>query len=136
VWLSALIALGGLLLLSLGRLSLAVPSLGDLLVLGCALGWSLHIVTLGHLGIRHNPYLISIGQLAVASCLQVMLCFPSGWDAGAPSHVWLLLLFSGALGCGAAYFLQVLGQRALRPTFAAAALAMEASFSSAISLYG
>lgn len=52
-----------------------MPSLGDLLVLGCALGWSLHIVTLGHLGTRHNPYLMSIGELAVASCLRVMLCF-------------------------------------------------------------
>jgi drug/metabolite transporter (DMT)-like permease len=102
---------------------------GDVLELGGAALWAVHVVILGKFASRYDPISFSSGQLLVASSLS--------WIAGGlweptpfPLDPMLLIsilytaIFSLALG----YTLQIWGQRHTPPTDAAIILGLEAVF--------
>src|SRR5712691_774142 len=90
------LAVVGLALLSL-REDLSIQ-FGDLLVLGCALAFALHILVLGAFAPKHDILALTSVQVAVAAVLNILgalwLERPSGQGALA---VWPAALFTGLL---------------------------------------
>lgn len=103
-------------------------SRGDLLTLGCALAFALHIIALARYAGKHPVVPFTAVQLSVVA----LLAFPSTIlvdGAGIPQpSVWAALLVTG-LGVGiGAFLLQVWAQTVLGPSTAAVILAAEPAF--------
>ena len=129
MWIGVVIAVFGLYLLCMsGSLRLAK---GDLLVLLCALAFSVHIMVIDHFSPKVDGVKMSCIQFFVAGILS---CVPMGIAEGAPDlHLvaltWLPILYAGVLSSGVAYTLQILGQRNVEPTVASLILSLESVFS-------
>ena len=126
-WLGAVLAAGGLYLLSItGRLHM---ELGDILVLGGALFWAVHVLLIGRWAPDTDPVQLACLQFMVCSFLSLIGAFvledPSwGQLRGA---LWPIL-YAGLLSTGVAYTLQVVAQRHAPPAHAAIILSLEAVF--------
>lgn len=128
IWLAVVMALVGLYLLcikdglSIGR--------GDLLILLCAVLFSIHILIIDHF----SPMVDGVKM----SCIQF---FISGVLSGIPALIfespqisqifaaWMPILYAGVLSCGVAYTLQIVGQKNMNPTVASLILSLEACIS-------
>lgn len=102
---------------------------GDLYELGCALGFSIQILTIDYFAPKVNgvklaalQFLVcaifsSVGMLLEQSTLQNVLA------------AWLPILYAGALSSGVAYTLQIIGQKGLNPTLASLIMSLESVIS-------
>lgn len=134
VWVAAVMAVGGMYLLCVNGESLSI-SAGDLLVLGSALVFSVHILVID----KFSPLTDGV----VLSCIQFFVCGVVS-TIGAfifeePSWAQIIdgivpVLYAGVLSCGVGYTLQIVGQKGLDPTASALILSME-SVVAAISGY-
>lgn len=134
VWVAAAMAVGGMYLLCVNGESLSI-SAGDLLVLGSALIFSVHILVID----KFSPLTDGV----VLSCIQFFVCGVVS-TIGAfifeePSWSQIIdgiipVLYAGVLSCGVGYTLQIVGQKGLDPTASALILSME-SVVAAISGY-
>lgn len=130
VWIGALCAVAGLAMLCYKPGEGLSFGLGELLLLIGSLFWTAHIVVIDKMGKDIRPLHFSLGQFAVCSVWSVLAMFAfetpeiSGIISAAPA-----ILYCGVLSVGAAYTLQVLGQRRADPTFAAIVLSTESVFS-------
>lgn len=125
VWAAVAFAVVGMYLLCFTGDSYAI-STGDLLVLGSALIFSVHILVID----KYSPLTDGV----VLSCIQFFVCGVIS-TAGAfifeePSWGQLAdgiipILYAGVLSCGVAYTLQIVGQKGLDPTVSALILSME-----------
>ncbi|GMA42281.1 DMT family transporter [Mobilicoccus caccae] len=125
-WVGALLALGGLYVLSVhGSLT---PDPGDGLVLIGSLFWAAHILVVDRFT-RLDALRFSAIQFATTSVLALVaaLLFESDPFAGTGSAL-VPLFYGGVLSVGVAYTLQVFGQRDAAPAAAAIILSMEALF--------
>jgi drug/metabolite transporter (DMT)-like permease len=97
---------------------------GELLTLGCALAFAVHILLLSELSPRFDTMALTATQLAVvgASCL-VPGAFLGGY--GFPLTVWLAALYTGVTVSAVAFALQVWGQRRVGPTRTSLLLMLE-----------
>ena len=125
VWICVVLSVIGLYLLCMteGSLTLAY---GDLLVLICAILFSVHIMVIDHF----SPQ----GDGMVMSCIQFFVC---GIVSGiimlfveTPSLENILaaampILYAGVLSSGVAYTLQIVGQKDMNPTVASLILCLE-----------
>ncbi|MGH3441033.1 MAG: DMT family transporter [Nitriliruptorales bacterium] len=126
------LAFGGLALLTLeGAL---VPSLGDLLVLGCAVGFSLHLVGLGAWSGAHPSGALATVQLATTAVLsaagglvQDAVAGPFAWTPPG-AYVWGSIVFTALFASAFAFFAQTAAQRVLSPTRTAVIFTMEPVF--------
>ena len=125
VWICVVLSVIGLYLLCMteGSLTLAY---GDLLVLICAILFSVHIMVIDHF----SPQ----GDGVVMSCIQFFVC-------GIVSGIIMLfvetptienimaaampILYAGVLSSGVAYTLQIVGQKDMNPTVASLILCLE-----------
>jgi drug/metabolite transporter (DMT)-like permease len=103
-------------------------SRGDLLTLGCAVAFALHIIALARYAGKHPVVPFTAVQLSVVA----ILAFPSAMLLDGPglpqSSVWVALLITG-LGVGiGAFLLQVWAQTVLGPSTTAVILAAEPAF--------
>ena len=127
VWISAVVAVIGLYFLSMSES--ALPGRGDLLVLASAFLFSVHIMVIDHFSPLTDGVRLSCLQFFTAGlfCLGPMLVLERpAWAqiaAGAGA-----VLYAGVLSSGAAYTLQILGQRDADPTAASLILSLEAVF--------
>ena len=127
VWISAVVAVIGLYFLSMSES--ALPGRGDLLVLVSAFLFSVHIMVIDHFSPLTDGVRLSCLQFFTAGlfCLGPMLVLERpAWAqiaAGAGA-----ILYAGVLSSGAAYTLQILGQRDADPTAASLILSLEAVF--------
>jgi drug/metabolite transporter (DMT)-like permease len=126
-WLGAVLAVGGLSLLSLN--SQLRLSHGDLLVLAGALLWAMHVLIIGRLMEHFDALLIAFQQFA----LVALLSLGSALVAERGQHQALMeaalpLLYAGVLSTGVAFTLQVMAQRQAPPGHAAVLLSLEAVF--------
>jgi drug/metabolite transporter (DMT)-like permease len=117
----------GLALLSL-QSDLSV-SLGDLLVLCCAIAFAVHILLVGHFA-PHWPALrlafVQIATVAVVSSLTALLVDrPIGWP---PGSVWFAAAFTGLFATALAFFIQSRAQKDTTPTHTALIFAAEPVF--------
>ena len=104
-------------------------SLGDGLVLICALAFTVQIHMLNYLTQRFSPVLLSCGQFFVTGFLNLILAFtfeePS--VSGLQGALWPIL-YTGIMSTSIAYTLQAVGQKYLPPTEASMILSMEMVF--------
>lgn len=104
-------------------------SLGDGLMLLCALSFTVQIHMLNYLTQRFSPVLLSAGQFMVTGVLNLMLAFLFETPdlAGLKGAAWPIL-YTGILSTSVAYTLQAVGQKYMPPTEASMILSMEMVF--------
>ncbi len=104
-------------------------SAGDLLMLLCALGFTIQIHVMTYLTQRFSPIVLSAGQFFVTGSLNLLLAFflETPTFTGIQGALWPLL-YTGLLSTGVAYTLQSVGQKYLPPTEASMILSMEMVF--------
>ena len=107
----------------------ATPSFGkgELLTLGCAFFFAVHILLLAEFAPRHDALRLNAVQLAVvgAGCL-VPGFFTGGYAF--PLSVWLAALYTGVTASAVAFGLMVWAQRRIGPSRTALLLMLEPVF--------
>ncbi len=125
--LCVLLAVAGLYCLSC--VGVAKVSTGDLLLLGCALMFAVQIVFVDLFAgdvdaLRLN--VLQAGVCAVLSAVSTLFTEKVQWQA--VLDCWLPLSYAGFLSMGAAYSLQIIGQRSLESTTASLIMSLESVF--------
>ena len=128
VWVSSVIAVIGFYLLSIsGRVSI---NKGDVLVLICAVLFSIHILVIDYFSPKGEGVTISCIQFITCGILCGICMFlfenPQISDILA---AYLPILYAGVMSCGVAYTLQIIGQKNMDPTVASLILSLESVFS-------
>ncbi len=125
-WLGVGLALVGLFLLSVG--DTFHVNVGDLLVLGCAVFWTAHILAIERFG-HVDPLRLCVVQFGTCAlvCSIVALGSEPRPFAGLADAV-VPLLYAGVLSSGVAFTLQVIAQRDAKASHAAMIMALEAVF--------
>jgi drug/metabolite transporter (DMT)-like permease len=127
VWVGALIALGGLYLLSVGEG--LVMQMGDLLVLLSAVFWAIHLIILSNLASKYDFRLLAICQYLIVACLSLVLTFTIETpELTAIRQAATPILYAGIASVGIGFTLQLMGQRHARADHAALILSLEAVF--------
>ena len=129
IWCGVVIAVAGLYLLCMTESGFSIQK-GDLLLMLCALIFSLHILTIDHF----SPMVDGVKM----SCIQF---FTSGILSGIGMLLtetprmteilaaWMPILYAGVMSCGVAYTLQIIGQKGMNPTVASLILSLESVIS-------
>ena len=124
VWTGVAMAVAGLYLLCINE-DFYVGK-GDLMVLGCALIFSVHILCV--------DYFSPLVDGVKLSCIQFFTC---GVLSGIPMLIFervslkaiadcsIPILYAGIMSCGVAYTLQIIGQKNVNPTVASMVLSLE-----------
>jgi drug/metabolite transporter (DMT)-like permease len=103
---------------------------GDVLVLGTAMLYALHIVLIGIFQAKnHRPYFLSLvqfGIVAVAAGALGLAFEPLTWSAIAAAMP--AIVYAGALSGGIGYTLQIVAQRYTPPSEAALIMSLESVF--------
>ena len=138
IWLGIAIAVIGLYLLCIqGDFSV---QFSDLLLLLCALSYAVQIMIVDHFVDMVDGVRMSCIQFIVNSIISAIpmifvdmgLSAPgiSKWaSALADPYAWIPILYAGVLSCGAAFTLQIIGQRGMNPTVASLLMSLESVFS-------
>ena len=128
VWVSVALALAGIYLLCMTSERFALTK-GDTLVLICAFLFSIHILVIDRFAGRCDSVKMSCIQFFVCGLLSMICMFlfetPSFHAIG---QAYISILYAGALSCGVAYTLQIIGQRYVVPTVASLILSLESVF--------
>ena len=128
VWVSSLIAIIGFYLLSIsGQVSI---NRGDILVLICAVLFSLHILVIDYFSPKGDAVAISCIQFFTSGiiCGVCMFLFENPQIAEILA-AYVPILYAGIMSCGVAYTLQIVGQKNMEPTVASLILSLESVFS-------
>ena len=103
--------------------------LGDLLVLGCALAFALHILSVDRYAVRHNVLTLTSAQIVIAALLTsasaLLVERPTGQQLLA---IMPAALFTGVFATVAAFYLQTFSQRFTTATHTALIFTMEPVF--------
>ena len=115
VWLCALAAVCGMYLLCVGS-GFSVSG-GDLLTLGCAVLFAIHICYVGAVVPHMDGVRLSCVQFLVCSALSAvgMLLFEAP-DWGSILQCWWPIVYAGVFSGGVAYTFQIIGERDVLPT--------------------
>ena len=128
IWLCVALAISGFYLLCVKE-GFTI-SRGDILVLCCAICFTGHILTVDHFSaLGTDPVKMSCIQFITAAFLSgiLMLAFEHPtWEAILAARV--PILYAGVLSSGAAYTLQIVGQRYTDPTTATLIMSLESVF--------
>lgn len=128
IWVSVALAFVGLYMLCITE-SFSIGK-GDILVMICALLFSLHIMVIDFFAPRTDPVKMSCIQFFTCGilCAFPMFLFetPRLTDMLA---AWMPILYAGVLSCGVAYTLQIVGQKNMNPTVASLILSLESCIS-------
>ncbi len=128
IWISMVIAVTGLYLLCINE-SLSIQY-GDILVLACAFGYSIHILVIDHF----SPHTDGVKM----SCIQFMVC---GIISIIPSLIvetpvlgdilksMLPILYAAVISSGIGYTMQIVAQKNTDPVVASLILSLESVFS-------
>ncbi|MDP8922451.1 MAG: DMT family transporter [Chloroflexota bacterium] len=125
------LAMAGLILLSLGDLAaepLAI-NVGDLLVLGCAVAFALHILAVGRFAARHDVVGLAFTQIAAVAAFSTLAALI--WEQpslAALVAVWPAAAFTGLVCTVIAFTVQVQAQRSTSPTHTALVFSTEPVF--------
>jgi drug/metabolite transporter (DMT)-like permease len=111
----------------------ARPSLGrgELLTVGCAVAFALHVVLLADHSLRHAAARLNMAQLAVvAAGCAVPGLFLGGYAF--PATTWLAAAFTGVFASAFALGMQVWAQARVEPSTSALVLTLEPVFAAAL----
>jgi drug/metabolite transporter (DMT)-like permease len=122
----ALAAVGMYLLSFDGPIAL---NLGDLLVLGCAIAFAAHIVSISVYAPRFDPISLAIVQTGFVTALSAVTALAAERPIGIPSSAaWVGALYTGILGTAAVLGVQTSVQRYTTPSHAALIFSLEPVF--------
>lgn len=124
-WAAVAVATVGLGLLSLHGWSVGT---GELLTLGCAAAFALHIVGLGRWAQSFEAYALAVPQLATTTVLCAIVAVPGGLAAPPDVGVWGALAVTSLAATAVAFVVQTWAQAHLPPTRAAVVMTMEPVF--------
>jgi drug/metabolite transporter (DMT)-like permease len=134
VWFGALSAFAGLYFLAVPPSGLAALNRGDLLVLGCAVMFALHVISIGHYSVRYSAGALTLIQVGVTA-LFTALCVPLFAVIGAerPRVVWtpgliVAVLATGIFATALAFSVQVWAQQYTSANHAAIIFTLEPVF--------
>ena len=97
---------------------------GELLTLGCAFAFAIHIVLLSELSPRLPTGRLTALQLGIVGVVAFVVgLFTGGYSF--PASVWLAAAYTGVAVSAIAFFLQVWGQRVIGPTRTSVLLTIE-----------
>ncbi|MCD6588045.1 MAG: DMT family transporter [Candidatus Fermentibacteraceae bacterium] len=127
LWAGIVLSLAGLWLLSFSQGFKSVNP-GDLLVLGGAVMWAIHVRLIGRYAGRYHPGGFAVVQFTTVTVLSAAttLFVKESWS-GIPA-AWLPLAYSGVLSVGIAFTIQIFAQKNVRPAPAAIIMSLEAVF--------
>jgi drug/metabolite transporter (DMT)-like permease len=125
-WVAVLVATVGLGLLSLHGFSVGS---GELLTLGCAAAFALHIVGLGRWASSNDAFGLAVVQLLTTAALCAAVAVPGGLVVPPNARVWGALALTALAATALAFVVQTWAQAHLAPTRAAVIMTMEPVFS-------
>ena len=116
---------------------LAVLSLADILLMGCALLYSVQILGVDRYAPKMNPVVLSCTQFFTTGVVSLicgiifeLMPDPAGWISSLSTfNAWIPILYTGIFSSAVGYTLQVYGQRNLNPAVASLIMSMESVFS-------
>jgi len=128
-WLAVVVATVGLGLLALRGFAVGT---GELLTLGCALAFAIHIVGLGEWSAGRNPVALAVVQLATVAALGAVAALLAGGAVGLrpppDAGVWGALALTALAATALAFVVQTWAQSLLSPTRAAVVMTTEPVF--------
>ena len=129
IWIGVILAVIGMYLLCMKQGENKLQS-GDVLILGCAITFSFHILIVDHFSPLVDGVKMSCIQLFTCSVLSglFMLIFENPKIENI-LNAWIPILYAGALSCGVAYTLQIIGQKGLNSTIASLIMSLESVIS-------
>ncbi len=130
VWIGAIFAIGGLILLCYKKGEGISFGIGELLLLIGSFFWTAHVMLIDHFGKKIRSLHYSWGQFAVCAVLGMICAFVfEDVTVSALLDAKWVLLYCGILSSGVAYTLQVVGQKHADPSYAVIILSSESAFS-------
>ncbi len=124
-WLVVALATVGLALLSLKGWSVGI---GELLTLGCAVLFAIHIVFLGEWSSRYEPYAFALLQIGAVAIISLIAATPGGIAMPPSLEAWGVVGITGVLATAVAFFVQTWAQSLISATRAAVVMTMEPVF--------
>lgn len=102
---------------------------GDLLLLGCALMFAVQITFIDMFALNLDAIRLNCIQAFFCAVFSAAVMFPmEAPDMGNILQCWLPLAYAGFLSMGAAYTLQIIGQKSLEPSTASLIMSLESVF--------
>ena len=123
IWLSAVIAIIGMYLLSIGE-GFSITK-GDIYLIICAVLFAFHIMAIDRYGKDTDGIALSQMQFLAAGIICTPGMIAEGPSLSAILDAWLPIVYAGAFSCGIAYTIQVVAQRYVKPEHAVFALSLE-----------
>ncbi len=124
-WVAVLCAVVGLYLLCLGD-GFENVNKGDLIELGCTVGFAMHIICVDIFGKKTDGISLACAQCFVCSFLSAIQMFIFEHpDIQNILNAYVPILYCGVVSAGIAYMFQILGQRDLNPTAASIIMSLE-----------
>lgn len=128
IWVSVGLTLVGLYLLCMNE-QFSINK-GDMLMLGSALLFSIHILIIDHFAPKADGVKLSCIQFFVCSILSAVFMFIfEKPDISSITMAWLPIVYAGVLSCGVAYTLQIIAQKGMNPTVCSLLLSLESCMS-------
>ena len=134
VWLGALSAFTGLYFLAVPPSGLGALNRGDLLTLGCAFMFALHVISIGHYTVRYSAGALTLIQVATTA-FSTILCVPLFASIGAerPRLLWTpgligAVVVTGIFATALAFSVQVWAQQYTSANHAAIIFTLEPVF--------
>ncbi len=124
-WLVVALATVGVALLSLHGWSVGI---GELLTLGCAIFFAVHIVGLGEWSPLYDPYTFSLLQIATVAVISLVAAAPDGIVMPPDIEVWGVIGITAILATALAFIVQTWAQSLVSATRAAIVMTMEPVF--------
>jgi drug/metabolite transporter (DMT)-like permease len=124
-WMVVALATVGLALLSLKGWSVGI---GELLTLGCAILFAIHIVFLGEWSSQYTPYAFALLQIGTVAVISLIAATPRGIAMPPNPGVWGVIGITGVLATAVAFFVQTWAQSLVSATRAAVVMTMEPVF--------
>lgn len=130
VWIGAILAVCGLLLLNLDKNFTLAFGAGEISLFIGAIVWAVHILVIDKFVAEVSPLKFSMGQFIVCA-VESLICALLFEDISLSGiqMAAVPILYGGILSVGVAYTCQALGQKDSDPTAAAIVLSMESVFS-------
>lgn len=124
---SVILAVAGFYLLCISKAS--GIRFGDLLLLICAVGFSLHIIIIDYFSPKVDGIRMSCMQFLVCGVIALIGMFL--FETPSFEAIWncrVAIAYSGIMSCGVAYTLQIVAQKDVNPTLASLLMSLESVF--------
>ncbi|MBQ8204010.1 MAG: DMT family transporter [Clostridia bacterium] len=130
VWGAAAVAIGGIYLLCGGG-AISGIHLGDILMFGCAITFTLQILCIDRYGEAVGGARLSMIQFFICGIISGVISLFTEW--GTVTYADILaaapqILYLGIMSSGVAYTLQIVGQRFAEPAVASITMSLESVF--------